>query len=916
MASGAVATSSKDPVAFVTVPEFAFQLRGFDSKQGIAGLDGAIGKWSRGATFGYKGAKGTGLDFNVRTLGQMVENARRRGDKISICQDHLSILGPPVGKSAPSLGFFYALALFDNGTLIDHWSCDGGSPPEADGYDGETRNGLYCRLGEITPLGFDVKEGLANYGFLSPTFPPPDIATDEAGNPVGYTLIDFAATSAPFQSGCPIEFHRIGSVAMASQGAKVVEAAIDSGDKTAAQKALQDVKKRSMLSPDEEQRLLAEIAKMSVGMGPSGDVVDKQGRSVRVGSTVTVGGSSVPHKVLEVLPGGYLKLRPADGSMVVEMPANEVDTGYRMSVSRMRRLLSASINFILSVNQMINMATYRDSKGQTVREGDRVKIVSGQWQGVEGTVDKYGGAGVVPVTKSDGSTVLADEKEIVKMAISMAKTTPYSVGDKIGLDDGDGVKVFGIIREIRENNHSTVDVSFKDGSTHQYDVQLPSGGKTGNGRVGGGFSGKSWINITPMSMNSSTDLSAASAGGTMNPDLTKKLGFADGATPSVADKMAAYGKHAMGDASAEDCMAMADDLEHHEEPVAKALAGKIRSMGDLLVKHEDDDGASAMADGDDDDVTLSDLEDGDDEDDETMSAVAFGKKFPKGSPQAQNAAIHIKSGNEHDEQSYGSWSGGKSSGGKKKAKRASMLSATDRQAMVALAQSLRSKGVTVPSTATRPVLMALAAQYGASTTTTDVATLVRQEIERRDNEAKRVARIEETKQLVAMARTAKAPEHEISALQIVAERDIATARQMANKYNPEHSGAPAHLFTRMTGPSGPISRDGRTVEQPRQPAQIPANGVDRRYVTMGASIQGAKIAVLSAASWAEECRAMADSKEPVTMARIDALLDEGIKGSKYESFERFVAAEKILSAERPDLLRAAKLATSLPVGGV
>lgn len=183
---------------FCSVPAFRFSL---------GDLATAIGKWSRGATFGYKGAKGQGLDFNAQTLAQMIDNAAARGDRISICADHLSVLGPPQGREAPSLGYFYAMALFQGGQLLKHWAYDGGQPPPGIDEDGQPREGLYCRLGEITPRGMDPLVGLANYSSLSPTFPPPDRATDEAGNPIGYALIDFAATSTPFQAGCELQLH-------------------------------------------------------------------------------------------------------------------------------------------------------------------------------------------------------------------------------------------------------------------------------------------------------------------------------------------------------------------------------------------------------------------------------------------------------------------------------------------------------------------------------------------------------------------------------------------------------------------------------------------------------------------------------------------------------------------------------------
>lgn len=71
----------------------------------------------------------------------------------------------------------------------------------------------------------------------------------------------------------------------------------------------------------------------------------------------------------------------------------------------------------------------------------------------------------------------------------------------------------------------------------------------------------------------------------MNPELMKRMGFADGANPSVEEKMAAYAKCAMADATPEEIKAMAADLEATGDEKAKAMAKK---MGDMLIKHTDD----------------------------------------------------------------------------------------------------------------------------------------------------------------------------------------------------------------------------------------------------------------------------------------------------------------------------------------
>lgn len=78
----------------------------------------------------------------------------------------------------------------------------------------------------------------------------------------------------------------------------------------------------------------------------------------------------------------------------------------------------------------------------------------------------------------------------------------------------------------------------------------------------------------------------------MDPSLMKRMGFADGANPSVEEKMAAYAKCAMGDATPDEIKAMAADLDASGDDKAKAMAKK---MGDMLIKHTDDDAPPVAA---------------------------------------------------------------------------------------------------------------------------------------------------------------------------------------------------------------------------------------------------------------------------------------------------------------------------------
>lgn len=181
-----------------SIPAFRFS---------IVDPQAALGKWSRIATFGDKAKDGAKMRFDAETLGQMVDNAAARGDKIAICNDHASAY--PETRDAPALGFFGALAVVAGGRVVKAWNGE----PDAAGLD----DGLYGRLDEITPRGADPLVGLANYRTLSPMFVAN--GADEAGNAIGYSLLDVGATNVPFQAGAEIMFHAVPSGATESTGA-------------------------------------------------------------------------------------------------------------------------------------------------------------------------------------------------------------------------------------------------------------------------------------------------------------------------------------------------------------------------------------------------------------------------------------------------------------------------------------------------------------------------------------------------------------------------------------------------------------------------------------------------------------------------------------------------------------------------
>ena len=752
--------------SFVTVPAFRFSL---------GAIEDSIGKWSRGATFGYKGAKGEGLDFNVETLGQIVDNAAKRGDKIAICADHLSILGPPVGKDAPSLGFFYALALFANGQLVKHWAMDGGSPPSGTDDAGNARDGLYCRLGEITPRGRDPLHGLANFGFLSPAFPPPESATDQEGNKIGYSLLDFAATSAPFQSGCELQLHQLSAPAAA------------------------------------EAKTMADVGSLKTG-----DLVtDRRGDH---GDVVGVG-------VVSSINGNRVWVNWNNGKRV------EVDA------SQLVKAMSAAPSGKGAV-EMAGFPTARCPEcGNTV---DLFKQSNGwhfqnhrgvDWSGKPSSECRANG-NLVPA----GTSV----NQMSTGAPSGKGATSMAAGDK-------ACPVCGSTTLKPAWGSTAGSLAFECSNGHKFPANEAKKMSTG----------------APRAFNS---------GASMDPELMKRMGLGD--DPGVAEKMAAYSKHAMGEATDEELCKMADDLEKHEEPEAKAMAAKFKKFAGPL-----------PADGADQEPTLMDVDP---------------------SNAAQNAAVHIKTGAEHSE--AGSVTSGTGQHNQH-TKKASRMSATERDSMLALAASLRAKGVTVPGTATRTILMSLAATVPAAPDASAIkAEVKRQRAEERAAEEAE-ARAKEAEAIVTMARNAKVPDHVLTGLSIVAKSDLATARMMASQYGPG-TAAPPHLFSMLTGPNGPIGAPA--VSHPTPPASVRADGLDRKMVTMAASVHGSKIAVLSAAGWSETCRHYTESKDAVIMGKIAAHYEDN--GPAWESFNKYVAAEKVLMVERPDLYQAARAATSIGVG--
>ena len=165
----------------------------------------SAGKWDRFTSWGVKVKDGAESVFNEKNLGQMVENFGNRENDLAMCYDHQSAYVAQNGKEAPALAWYNALALVVDGKIARFAS----HSPEVKAPDPTgLENGVYGYRSEVTPLGEKL---LPNYRYLSPMFT--DEGADEAGNEIGYDLMDVAATNTPFQDGVGLTFHK-GSAAM------------------------------------------------------------------------------------------------------------------------------------------------------------------------------------------------------------------------------------------------------------------------------------------------------------------------------------------------------------------------------------------------------------------------------------------------------------------------------------------------------------------------------------------------------------------------------------------------------------------------------------------------------------------------------------------------------------------------------
>ena len=133
------------------------------------------------------------------------------------------------------------------------------------------------------------------------------------------------------------------------------------------------------------------------------------------------------------------------------------------------------------------------------------------------------------------------------------------------------------------------------------------------------------------------------------------------------------------------------------------------------------------------------------------------------------------------------------------------------------------------------------------------------------------------------------PMEQRDALVKFARLDFEGAKAAVSTFLPK-TGAPAQVFSMLTASGAPIGM----AEQSRQMTGIPK---PRTTQSMGRKF------VEDDSPFGDEIQKLAQSKDAVTMSKIDAYIPEN---QRSVMFYRLMAAEKVVRSERPDLAEAAE----------
>lgn len=487
-----------------SVPAFRFS---------IIDLKSAVGKWSRIATFGPKSKDGAEMMFDATTLGQMVDNAAARGDRIAIDNDHASAY--PETRDAPALGFFGALAVVAGGRVVKSWN---GSPDPAG-----LADGLYGRLDEITPRGEDPLVGLANYRTMSPMFV--EEGTDEQNRPIGYALLNVAATNVPFQSGAEIMFFGVPGNSNANQS------------RTSAAQAMA--------------------------------VYDSDGGPLNVGDDVmktsdVQAGRRIRYKVTAVADGknqlspGWIQIGYQGNGNYSAGPASDfikTQHGSMSSATSTDAAASANGATTMAAECEIGDSVEGTASSALPKRSGPLKVAGKRRSSIDQQID-------YELTDATGKTYPARANDILrKMSAANPANGATTMGWNANLKPGDK------IRDNRTGKVGTVKAIQRDGAAEVWWDSVDHGLIMPQGEPP--------PDLEKLSQ-SNPGAARAFQGASMNPEMMQKIGLADGCSPQ--DKMAKFAAYAMGDASPDELKAMADDLDLAEDPAAKAMAAKLRKF--------------------------------------------------------------------------------------------------------------------------------------------------------------------------------------------------------------------------------------------------------------------------------------------------------------------------------------------------
>jgi Mu-like prophage I protein len=238
--------------------------------------------------------------------------------------------------------------------------------------------------------------------------------------------------------------------------------------------------------------------------------------------------------------------------------------------------------------------------------------------------------------------------------------------------------------------------------------------------------------------------------------------------------------------------------------------------------------------------------------------------------------------------------GGKETPSEEAAEGHKMEEEAAKESMQAFARRL---GVPLPASASAKQMMA--AIQAAAVPASQIPSIVQAQVKAAlaDEQRKRVAQetADKARVLVRAAIDGGYPRENEQALMTFASdpKNFAAAEAMAKPFL--RGAETSLLFSRMTAGGSPHGVDGR---------QATVGGPDQRIVAMSALGNGAR-AVVYGEKLSSAVNDLADSDEPRMRAKVDRELPEGVKGTRYESYERYMAAERIIARERPDLVRAA-----------